>query len=388
MRRPARALARPRYLRRPVRPIRRLRPAIGIGVATGLTALLPLVLPAPPAGALAAGSVITVGQAGFHGSALDRPVTGIAPTPSGNGYWLAGDDGGVFGFGDATFHGSMGGARLSSPIVDIVASRSGGGYWLVGADGAVFGFGDASFAGSTGDQSLNQPIVGMAATPTGAGYWLVAADGGIFTFGDALFHGSAGALQLKEPIVGMAATSTGAGYWLVAADGGIFTFGDATFHGAVVNLPSQEHIVGMASTATGGGYWLAGAGGALFSFGDAAAREPSVDAGASPLVGIAATPGASGNWVVTGGRPMGSFDVTCYSLRGSTKSGAAVSEEAVAVDPRVIPLGTRIFIEGIGTRVAADTGANIKGRRLDIWHPSSSYCREFGRKTLSVHRPT
>ncbi len=388
MRRSARAVARQRDLHRPGRGRHRLRSALGLGVAASFTALLPLVLPASPAAALAAGSVSALGEAGFHGSAIGQAVTGMASTVSGNGYWLAGANGGVFGFGDATFHGSLGGSRPSSPIVDIVATRSGGGYWLVGADGAIFSYGDASFTGSIAGQTVNEPIVGMAPTPSGAGYWLVAADGGIFTFGDAAFHGAAGDLQLKEPIVGMAATPTGGGYWLVAGDGGIFTFGDAAFHGSVVDLPARERIVGMASTATGGGYWLAGAGGSLFAFGDAPTNATSVEVGSSPVVDIAAMPSGRGNWVVTGGKPLGSFETTCYSLRGTTKSGVPVSEEAVAVDPRVIPLGTRIFIEGIGTRVAVDTGANIKGRRLDIWHPSSSYCREFGRKALSVHVPT
>ena len=41
----------------------------------------------------------------------------MAATPSGNGYWLVASDGGVFSFGDATFHGSEGGKALAAPIV-------------------------------------------------------------------------------------------------------------------------------------------------------------------------------------------------------------------------------------------------------------------------------
>ena len=78
-------------------------------------------------------------------------------------------DGGVFSFGDAHFHGSMGGKHLNHPIVDIARTPKGDGYWLVAADGGVFGFGDAQFRGSMGGEHLNQPIVGMAATPTGLG---------------------------------------------------------------------------------------------------------------------------------------------------------------------------------------------------------------------------
>ena len=78
------------------------------------------------------------------------------------------------------------------------------GYRLVASDGGIFGYGDASFFGSTGGQHLNQPIVGMATTPSGKGYWLVASDGGIFGYGDASFIGSTGGQHLNQPIVGMA----------------------------------------------------------------------------------------------------------------------------------------------------------------------------------------
>jgi beta-lactamase class A len=90
---------------------------------------------------------------------------------TGDGYWLVAADGGIFSFGHAHFHGSMGGTRLAAPIVGMAAT--GDGYWLVAADGGIFSFGDAHFHGSAGNLRLNQPIVGMAATPTVNGYWLV-----------------------------------------------------------------------------------------------------------------------------------------------------------------------------------------------------------------------
>ena len=55
------------------------------------------------------------------------------------------------------------------------------------SDGGIFAFGNAQFHGSMGGKPLNKPIVGMASTPDGKGYWLVASDGGIFAFGDAQF---------------------------------------------------------------------------------------------------------------------------------------------------------------------------------------------------------
>ena len=97
-------------------------------------------------------------------------------------------DGGIFTFGDAGFFGSTGGTQLNRPIVGMAPTPTGHGYWLVASDGGIFTFGDAGFYGSTGETQLNRPVVGMAPTPTGHGYWLVASDGGIFTFGDAGFY--------------------------------------------------------------------------------------------------------------------------------------------------------------------------------------------------------
>ena len=198
------------------------------------------------------------------------PFVGTAATPSGNGYWEVASDGGIFSFGDAAFHGSMGGTPLNQPIVGMAATPSGNGYWEVASDGGIFSFGDAAFHGSMGGTPLNQPIVGMAATPSGNGYWEVASDGGIFSFGDAAFHGSMGGTPLNQPIVGMAATPSGNGYWEVASDGGIFSFGDAAFHGSMGGTPLNQPIVGMAATPSGNGYWEVASDGGIFSFGDAA----------------------------------------------------------------------------------------------------------------------
>ena len=219
------------------------------------------------------GGINSFGDAAFSGSAeglaLTRPMVGMAATPDGGGYWLVASDGGVFTFGDAAFYGSTGSMKLNQPVVGMAATPDGHGYWLVASDGGIFTFGDAAFYGSTGSMKLNQPVVGMAATPDGHGYWLVASDGGIFTFGDAAFYGSTGNIRLNRPIVGMAATPDGHGYWLVASDGGIFTFGDAGFHGSTGSLSLVRPVVGMADTPDGLGYWLVASDGGIFTFGDA-----------------------------------------------------------------------------------------------------------------------
>jgi 3D (Asp-Asp-Asp) domain-containing protein len=84
------------------------------------------------------------------------------------------------------------------------------------------------------------------------------------------------------------------------------------------------------------------------------------------------------------GVELGLFEVSCHTGKGITASGRPSSRETVSVDPRVVPLGTRLVIDEVGTRVAADTGGDIKGRRLDIWEPSLAACTQFGRKQLRV----
>ena len=211
------------------------------------------------------GAAVSYGS--MAGAVLNAPISHLVPTPDGRGYWMVAADGGIFSFGDARFFGSMGGRPLNAPVVDLAPTGDGGGYWLVASDGGIFAFGDAQFFGSMGGQHLNQPVVGMANDPTGPGYWMVATDGGIFAFGDAGFHGSTGSLTLNLPVNGMSATPDGQGYWLVASDGGIFAFGDAGFKGSMGGSHLNAPVTGMATDPAGGGYWLVAADGGVFSFG-------------------------------------------------------------------------------------------------------------------------
>ena len=84
------------------------------------------------------------------------------------------------------------------------------------------------------------------------------------------------------------------------------------------------------------------------------------------------------------GTLLGRFEVTCHTGKGVTASGRPSSRETVSVDPQVVALGTRLVIEGVGPRLAADTGRSIRGRRLDIWEPSAAACTRFGRRQLRV----
>jgi uncharacterized protein YkwD len=227
---------------------------------------------------------------------LSAPVVALAATPSGQGSWRVGADGGIFTSGDAKYRGGTGGKHLNQPIVGMAATPSGRGYWFVARDGGIFTFGNARYYGSTGKMNLNQPIVGMISTRSGHGYWLIARDGGVFSFGDAKFHGSTGNIRLNQPIVGGAATRSGHGYWFVAADGGVFSFGDARFKGSVGGLRLSHRVVGMA--ADRGGYLLLTSGGRVFSFGGARNYGSATrSCPGAPAVAIATSPRARGYWI-------------------------------------------------------------------------------------------
>ncbi len=93
---------------------------------------------------------------------------------------------------------------------------------------------------------------------------------------------------------------------------------------------------------------------------------------------------ASTSTAAARGVELGVFEVSCHTGKGVTASGRPSSRETVSVDPRVVRLGTRLVIDKVGPRVAADTGGAIRGRRLDIWEPSVAACTQFGRKQLRV----
>jgi 3D (Asp-Asp-Asp) domain-containing protein len=77
-------------------------------------------------------------------------------------------------------------------------------------------------------------------------------------------------------------------------------------------------------------------------------------------------------------------DAVAYHLPGRTALGVSVRKGVVAVDPRLIPLGTRLHVPGYGPGLAADVGIAIKGRLIDLWFPSTVQAREWGRRTVTI----
>lgn len=69
---------------------------------------------------------------------------------------------------------------------------------------------------------------------------------------------------------------------------------------------------------------------------------------------------------------------------GYTAIGLPARKGVIAVDPRVIPLGTRVHVEGYGPAIAADTGGAIKGHRIDVCYPTVRECLQWGRRKVRV----
>jgi len=75
---------------------------------------------------------------------------------------------------------------------------------------------------------------------------------------------------------------------------------------------------------------------------------------------------------------------TGYSGAGATATGLATGWGVVAVDPSVIPLGTRMSIPGYGAGVAADVGSAVSGAMIDLWFPTDAQARAWGRRTVTI----
>lgn len=99
-----------------------------------------------------------------------------------------------------------------------------------------------------------------------------------------------------------------------------------------------------------------------------------------------------GGTVVSGGKSYSysyyiDVSATVYTIVGTTASGLPTSTSVMAVDPRVIPLGTRCVVVGggdYGYRIAADTGGSIKGNKIDLWYPDGTF-GGFGWRSTRVY---
>ncbi len=89
-------------------------------------------------------------------------------------------------------------------------------------------------------------------------------------------------------------------------------------------------------------------------------------------------------------RRVMTMEATAYSSEDPgcglyTARGSRLTKGLVAVDPNVIPLGTRLFIPGYGPAIADDTGGAIKGQKIDLAYNSRGEALQFGRRQVTVY---
>jgi len=110
------------------------------------------------------------------------------------------------------------------------------------------------------------------------------------------------------------------------------------------------------------------------------------NAGTSKGVGVSRNNGSSGGkeFYVT----ATAYTAHCNGCTGKTATGldlrANPNLKVIAVDPSVIPLGSKVWVEGYGYAVAGDTGGAIKGNRIDLHVPTKSDAYNFGRRKVKI----
>jgi 3D (Asp-Asp-Asp) domain-containing protein len=116
--------------------------------------------------------------------------------------------------------------------------------------------------------------------------------------------------------------------------------------------------------------------------------EDPVGISPADLTGKSSAPNASlPATIADSGLASQTYTATTYSLRGRTASGKPVSRGLIAADPSVLPLGTRVRVEAgswSGEYLVADTGGAVKGRRIDIWTPTTFEALQFGRRPVKL----
>lgn len=82
------------------------------------------------------------------------------------------------------------------------------------------------------------------------------------------------------------------------------------------------------------------------------------------------------------------YTASCTGCSGITKTGLNLKKnpglKVIAVDPRVIKLGTKVHVAGYGYAVAGDTGGAIKGNKIDVFIPTKSSALKWGRKNVKI----
>ncbi|EAW7057655.1 DUF348 domain-containing protein [Listeria monocytogenes] len=113
---------------------------------------------------------------------------------------------------------------------------------------------------------------------------------------------------------------------------------------------------------------------------------------ATPVSNVSTSSATSSSSSSASSTPSGGktykMESTAYSGGGTTAYGINLSAnpglKVIAVDPRIIPLGSKVWVEGYGEAIAGDTGGAIKGNIVDVYFPNESQCYSWGRRMVTV----
>ena len=198
------------------------------------------------------GAIYSFGDATYWGNLLDHhypgPAIGLAETPDGQGYDILTTFGGIYTFGNGQYYGNLidGGhpghagqfPSYPGPATALAYTPSGGGYVILNEGGGLYSFGDANghYYGNLIDGGVphqaNFPAnpgnaVSVAFTASGNGYWILADNGAIYSFGDADYYGNLIDRGYPGHATSLTRSSGGAGYLILTKEGGIYSFGDS-----------------------------------------------------------------------------------------------------------------------------------------------------------------
>jgi 3D (Asp-Asp-Asp) domain-containing protein len=114
----------------------------------------------------------------------------------------------------------------------------------------------------------------------------------------------------------------------------------------------------------------------------AVAAAPAPTPARAPATATPTPTAAPGGPTISGNTMI--VTATGYTLPGTTATGTPVGYGVVAVDPSVIPLGTRMTIPGYGEGTAADVGSGVAGATIDLWFPSTAAALAWGRRVVTI----
>ncbi len=216
----------------------------------------------------------------------------------------------------------------AADVVGVAFSPTGSGLWSVTRSGRVFAVGAVVNYGSVPMHLARNRVVGIAANAQGTGYWVATRGGRVYGFGDARSFGSVRQTTRTGAVVAIT-RSNGDGYYLLDRSGHVTGFGTDVLDGFLHVHRQMAHVVGISATPGGRGYWVVASDGRVFSFGTARADHPVGPVPKGSIAGIATAPAGIGYYLVASDGAIFSY-------------GSALALSPVVVGPSdpVVGIGT------------------------------------------------